>query len=49
MSRIINLAVEKGHVDSLTKAIGITALSELIWNALDADASQIKSTILKMV
>jgi hypothetical protein len=42
MSRIISLAVEKDHVDSLTKANGITALSELIWNALDADASEIR-------
>lgn len=39
MSKILDLGVEKDHIDSLTKASGITALSELLWNSLDADSS----------
>lgn len=42
MAQTINIAVEKDHIDSLTRANGITAISELIWNALDADATKIK-------
>ncbi|WP_126973923.1 ATP-binding protein [Gynurincola endophyticus] len=41
MSTIIDIGVERDHIESLTKANGITALSELIWNSLDADATQI--------
>src|SRR5690606_3610707 len=43
----INIAVEKDHIDSLTRANGITAISELIWNALDADATKIKISFTK--
>lgn len=39
MSSYIEIGVEKDHIESLTKANGINALSELIWNALDADAT----------
>lgn len=42
MSQTINLAVEKDHIESITKANGITAISELIWNSLDADATNIQ-------
>lgn len=41
MEKIIDLGVEKDHIESLTRANGITALSELIWNSLDADATVI--------
>lgn len=41
MSKIIDIGVERDHIDSLTKASGITAISELIWNSLDADATEI--------
>jgi hypothetical protein len=41
MAKIIDLGVEIDHIDSLTRANGITAISELIWNALDADATEI--------
>lgn len=41
MAKQINLAVEKDHIESLTKSNGVNALSELIWNALDADATKI--------
>ena len=42
MSKIIDLGVEKDHIESLTRANGITAISELIWNSLDADSTEIK-------
>jgi len=41
METIIDLGVEKDHIESLTRANGITAISELIWNSLDADATDI--------
>lgn len=41
MSKIIDISVEKDHIESLTKANGINALSELLWNSLDADATEI--------
>ena len=42
MTKQLNLAVEKDHIESLTKSNGINAISELIWNALDADATKIE-------
>ena len=42
MSKVIDIGVERDHIDSLTKASGLTAISELIWNSLDADATEIK-------
>jgi hypothetical protein len=41
MSKTIELGVERDHIESQTKANGITAISELIWNSLDADATEI--------
>jgi hypothetical protein len=41
MAKKIDIGVEHDHIESLTRANGITALSELIWNALDADATEI--------
>ena len=41
MPKTINLTVEKDHIESLTRANGMTALTELIWNSLDADSSEI--------
>jgi len=41
MSKKIDLGVEKDHIESLTRASGITAISELLWNSLDADSTQI--------
>lgn len=38
----INLGVEEDHIESLTKANEINAISELIWNSLDADATKIE-------
>ena len=35
MPKIIDVGVEQDHIESLTRASGITAISELIWNSLD--------------
>lgn len=42
MAKELEIKVEKDHIESLTKASGVTALSELIWNSLDADATNIE-------
>lgn len=42
MSKILDIGVEKDHIESLTKANGISSLMELLWNSLDADASEIR-------
>lgn len=41
MSKTIDLGVEKDHIESLTRASGISAISELIWNSLDSDSTVI--------
>jgi hypothetical protein len=41
MPKTIDLGVEKDHIESLTRASGITAISELIWNSLDSDSTVI--------
>lgn len=41
MPKIIDLGVEIDHIETLTRANGVTAISELLWNALDADATEI--------
>jgi len=47
MAKIIDIGVEKDHIESLTRASGITAISELIWNSLDADSTEIKIEYIK--
>ncbi len=42
MSKLIDLGVEKDHIESLTRANGISALAEFLWNSLDADANEIR-------
>lgn len=42
MSKLIDIGVEKDHIESLTRANGINALAELLWNSLDADAEEIR-------
>lgn len=42
MSKIIDIGVEKDHIESLTKANGTNSLAELLWNSLDADATEIR-------
>ena len=41
MSKFIDIGVERDHIEAQTKANGLTALSELVWNSLDADATEI--------
>src|SRR5687767_8792049 len=41
MSRSVSIQVARDHLERLTKATGTTALMELIWNCLDADAKSI--------
>ncbi len=41
MSKSVSIQVAKDHLEKLTKANGTTALMELIWNSLDADAKNI--------
>jgi hypothetical protein len=41
MPKTIDLGVEKDHIESLTRASGISAISELIWNSLDSDSTVI--------
>src|SRR5882757_2725275 len=38
----IEVQVENDHIERLTSAKPIVALSELIWNAYDADASEVR-------
>ncbi len=47
MAKELLTSAEQDHIESLTRASGITALLELIWNALDADATEIKINIAK--
>jgi hypothetical protein len=42
MNTLLNIGVEKDHIESLTRASGVNALSELIWNALDADSNAVR-------
>lgn len=42
MSKNFKLTVQKDHISNLAKATPVIALSELIWNALDADANKVE-------
>ena len=42
MSKNFKLTVQKDHISNLAKATPVVALSELIWNALDADANKVE-------
>lgn len=42
MAKQLNVSVQKDHFETLSNVSGNTALMELIWNALDADATEIK-------
>lgn len=47
MAQDLNIVVEQDHIESLTKASGLNAITELLWNALDADATEIKISFKK--
>lgn len=42
MSEVLDLQVDKDHLLSLTKTSPLSGLKEIIWNSLDADASEIQ-------
>lgn len=42
MAKELEIRVETDHIESLTKASGVSALTELIWNSLDADSNNIQ-------
>lgn len=42
MSKNFTVTVQHDHLSKLTKATPVVALSELIWNALDADADKVE-------
>ena len=39
---IFEVVVEQDHIESLAKAKPIKAISELVWNAYDADANEVR-------
>lgn len=41
MAKELNLKVRKDHLETITNVSGTSALMELIWNALDADSTEI--------
>jgi hypothetical protein len=47
MSKDLDIIVAQDHIESLTRASGISALSELIWNGLDADATEVNVSFKK--
>lgn len=38
----IDVKVEKDHLERITSARPLVAISELIWNSYDADASEVR-------
>lgn len=46
MAKKLNIAVQSDYIESLTNVSGYTGLNELIWNALDADATRIDITTI---
>ncbi|MDL2243021.1 ATP-binding protein, partial [Bacteroidales bacterium OttesenSCG-928-K03] len=49
MSKELEIIVQQDHIESLTRSNGINAISELIWNSLDADANEIRINFEKNV
>lgn len=47
MAKKIDLGVERDHIESLTRANGVNALAELIWNSLDADSTVVNVEYVK--
>jgi len=42
VSRIIHVQAQADHIESLSKAAPLAAVEELVWNALDADAREVR-------
>ncbi len=47
MAKKVDLGVERDHIESLTRANGVNALAELIWNSLDADSTVVNVEYVK--
>ena len=46
MSKQIFVQAQADHIESLSKAAPVSALEELVWNALDADATEVKVDVI---
>ena len=46
MSKQIYVQAQADHIESLAKAAPLSAIEELVWNALDADAREIKVDLI---
>ena len=42
MSKRIQVEVQGDHLDKVSKSSPLTAVTELVWNALDADANTVE-------
>lgn len=42
MSKQIQVEVQRDHLDKVSKANALNAISELVWNAVDADANKVE-------
>jgi DNA topoisomerase VI subunit B len=49
MTKELEIKVQQDHIESLTRSNGINAIAELIWNSLDADATEIRVNYSKNV
>ena len=49
MAKELEIKVQQDHIESLTRSNGVNALAELIWNSLDADATEIRVNYSKNV
>ena len=47
MQRKVSVVAQNDHIQQLTTGSPITALSELVWNALDADATEVRVSIIE--
>ena len=47
MSKQIYVQAQADHIESLFKGTPLSAVEELVWNALDADANEVKVDVLK--
>ena len=46
MSKQIYVQAQADHIESLFKATALSAIEELVWNALDADAKEVKVDLI---
>ena len=46
MSKQIYVQAQADHIESLFKGTPLSAVEELVWNALDADANEVKVDVI---